>query len=149
MRSNRTIAAAIAIAALGLGLAACGNSASPDASPTSSQTTTASHAMMRQGTTRTGAFAGLNGKSVAGTVTIEGGMVTLARFSSDEGPDLHLYLANGTDEAAVSSGEQLGAVAADKASQTFAVRGGDASKYTDVVVHCDKAKAVFGSAPLS
>jgi hypothetical protein len=95
-----------------------------------------------------GAFAGLNDKSVEGTVTVEGDTLTLEGFSSDEGPDLHLYLANGTDEAAVTAGAELGEVAWDEASQTFTLDGVDASEYTDVVVHCVKAKAVFGAATL-
>ncbi len=94
-------------------------------------------------------FAGLNGKKVTGTAQVSGSGVTLSGFSSDEGPDLHVYLTNGTDEAAVSAGKQLGAVKFDKKSQTFALNGVDASGYTTVVIHCDKAKAVFGAAKLS
>ncbi|MEL7976720.1 DM13 domain-containing protein [Isoptericola sp. F-RaC21] len=97
---------------------------------------------------RHGSFAGLNDKSVEGTVAVDGDTLTLEGFSSDEGPDLHLYLANGTDEAAVSAGTELGDVAWDEASQTFTLDGVDASGFTDVVVHCDKAKAVFGAATL-
>ncbi|WP_227487948.1 DM13 domain-containing protein [Brachybacterium subflavum] len=96
-----------------------------------------------------GSFAGANGKSVAGTVSIEDGKLMLSGFSSDEGPDLHLYLAKGDDEAAVGSGMELGDVAYDSAEQTFSVEGVDLSQYDHVVVHCDKAKAVFGSAALS
>ncbi|MCZ2262436.1 DM13 domain-containing protein [Isoptericola sp. QY 916] len=99
-----------------------------------------------------GTFAGMNDKSVEGTVTVEGDTVTLSGFSSDEGPDLHLYLAKGTDEAAVEAGTELGEVAFDEADQTFTtdgMGGGDGMDgYTDVVVHCDKAKAVFGAATL-
>ncbi|UQN29426.1 DM13 domain-containing protein [Brachybacterium kimchii] len=96
-----------------------------------------------------GSFAGANGKSVAGKVSIEDGKLMLSGFSSDEGPDLHLYLAKGDDEAAVGSGMELGDVAYDSAEQTFSVEGVDLSQYDHVVVHCDKAKAVFGSAALS
>ncbi|GAB3088865.1 DM13 domain-containing protein [Isoptericola nanjingensis] len=105
-----------------------------------------------------GTFAGMNDKSVEGTVTVEGDTVTLSDFSSDEGPDLHLYLAKGTDEAAVEAGTELGEVAFDEANQTFTIDGMDGGDgmdgmdgmdgYTDVVVHCDKAKAVFGAATL-
>jgi len=86
---------------------------------------------------------------VAGTATIAGDTLTLAGFSSDEGPDLHVYLTNGTDEAAVTAGKQISAVSYDKASQTFDLKGIDTSSYTDVVIHCDKAKAVFGAAALA
>ena len=98
----------------------------------------------------TGSFSGLNGKKVAGSVTISGDTVTLAGFSSDEGPDLHLYLANGTTEDAVGSGTEIAPVVFDKASQTFTLPSGtDASSFTELLVHCDKAKAVFGAAALS
>jgi hypothetical protein len=97
---------------------------------------------------RSGTFAGLNGKKVAGTVKVADGKVVLAGFSSDEGPDLHLYLTKGTDEAAVQAGASLGKVAYDKAAQTFDLQGVNAEGYDNVVVHCDKAKAVFGAAEL-
>ncbi|MBW1638632.1 DM13 domain-containing protein [Microbacterium resistens] len=98
---------------------------------------------------RSGAFAGLNGKQVAGEVTVSGTALTLSGFSSDEGPDLHVYLTNGRDEAAVAAGMRIDAVAYDQASQTFMLDGIDVAGYTDVVIHCDKAKAVFGAASLS
>jgi len=96
-----------------------------------------------------GAFSGLNDKKVSGTVAVASGKVDLAGFASDEGPDLHLYLAKGTSEADVDAGVELGKVAYDKASQSFTAPAGvDTADYTDVVVHCDKAKAVFGAAEL-
>ncbi|MGH3723214.1 MAG: DM13 domain-containing protein [Mycobacterium sp.] len=99
--------------------------------------------------TRTGTFGGLNDKHVSGTATVSGGQLILSGFSSDAGPDLHIYLTNGTDEHAVADGKELGAVAFDKASQTFSTSGVDASKYGTIVIHCDKAKAVFGAAALT
>ena len=107
------------------------------------------HEDAMKGASRTGSFAGLNGKKVAGTVTVADGKVTLSGFSSDEGPDLHLYLTNGDDEAAVTAGKTLGKVSYDSASQTFELGSIDAGTYDTVVVHCDKAKAVFGAAGLS
>lgn len=98
---------------------------------------------------RTGTFGGLNDKHVAGTAELGGGTLTLSGFSADEAPDLHVYLTNGTDESAVSAGRQLGKVAYDSASQTFSVTEADAATYSTVVIHCDKAKAVFGAATLS
>jgi hypothetical protein len=105
--------------------------------------------MHDRGTTREGTFSGANGKKVAGTVKVSDGKLTLSGFSSDEGPDLHLYLAKGSDEAAVTAGTSLGEVSYNKASQTFDLKGIDAADYDTVVVHCDKAKAVFGAAELS
>jgi hypothetical protein len=101
------------------------------------------------GAALSGTFAGLNGKKVAGTVKVADGKVVLSGFSSDEGPDLHLYLAKGDDEADVMAGKSLGKVSYDTAAQTFELNGVDAAGYDTVVVHCDKAKAVFGAAELS
>jgi ABC-type oligopeptide transport system substrate-binding subunit len=98
---------------------------------------------------RTGTFAGLNDKSVAGTVTVSADEIALAGFSSDEGPDLHVYLTNGTDEAAVSAGKLVDAVSFDTAAQSFTLKDVDVSMYSHVVIHCDKAKAVFGAADLT
>ena len=114
-----------------------------------SQTTSAPAMSQSAASTRTGTFAGANGKHVAGTATVTGAQIVLSGFSSDAGPDLHIYLANGADENAVTAGKEVGNVAFDKASQTFSTNGVDASSYTTVVIHCDKAKAVFGAAALT
>lgn len=98
---------------------------------------------------RTGTFEGLNDKAVAGTVEVSDTELVLSGYSSDEGPDLHVYLTNGTDEAAVAAGAEIDMVAFDEASQTFALDGVDVAAYDTVVIHCDKAKAVFGAAPLA
>lgn len=143
---------------LGLTVSACGSSTSdtgsaasthmtetmsPTMSPTMSSTMT-SHPMM----SRTGTFMGDNGKHVAGNVTVTDSAITFAGFSSDEGPDLHVYLTNGSAESDISSGKEISAIRFDQASQTFKLSGVDASSYSTVVIHCDKANAVFGSAHL-
>jgi len=133
---------------LTLALAACGSTKTE--APTSEPTAAMSDGAMKHDdmASHTGTFAGLNGKKVAGTVTVADGKVTLSGFSSDEGPDLHLYLTNGTDEPAVAGGKTLGKVSYDTASQTYELGSIDAASYDTVVVHCDKAKAVFGAAVL-
>lgn len=155
MRKTALVPASLGVAVLALGLTLAGCSSTPAASSPSADTM--SHSAMPSESpmstadhmSKTGTFMGLNGKNVKGTVTVTGSELTLAGFSSDEGPDLHVYLTNGTDEAAVSAGMQIDPVAFDKDSQSFMLNGVDTSKYTDVVIHCDKAKAVFGAAPLS
>ena len=143
------IAALAGVAVLAFSLAACGpkKEIAPAPTPSAMNDGAMKHDSMAK--SRAGTFAGLNGKKVAGTVTVAGGKVTLSGFSSDEGPDLHLYLTNGTDEAAVTAGKTLGKVSYDTASQTYELSGIDAGAYDTVVVHCDKAKAVFGAAPLA
>ncbi|MGC0367501.1 ABC-type enterochelin transport system substrate-binding protein [Rhodococcus sp. 27YEA15] len=144
----------IAIASLSLTLVLGACSSQNDTPAAGSSTTvadTSAAAAMTRGTSHelSGTFAGLNDKKVTGVANVTGNTLTLSGFSSDEGPDLHLYLTNGTDEAAVSVGVELGSVAFANASQTFTLNGANASTFTDLVVHCDKAKAVFGAASLS
>lgn len=138
--------------ALGLVLSACGSS---DASSSGSG---AMHTSMTPSTTssmtgdamktRTGEFMGENGKHVAGTVKVSDGEIVFSGFSSDEGPDLHVYLTNGAAESDIASGKEIDAITFDQASQTFKVGGVDVASYSTVVIHCDKANAVFGSAHL-
>ncbi|MGO4535228.1 DM13 domain-containing protein [Leifsonia sp. 2MCAF36] len=132
--------------ALSATLTAC--STASDATAPSSATSSTSSASSVAADSRTGTFAGLNDKHVAGTVSFAGGKLNLAGFSSDEGPDLHVYLTNGTDEAAVAAGKQIDSIVFNSSTQSFDLGGVQTSGYTDVVIHCDKAKAVFGAAAL-
>lgn len=149
MRASH-LTGAVATVALGLALTACGGSKDMSAEPMTSTAAPMSMSMSAPSTAAvTGMFAGLNGKNVAGTATITGDVVELAGFSSDEGPDLHLYLTKGTTEADVKGGVRLGAIAYDRAAQRFTLPAGvSAGGYTHLVVHCDKALAVFGAAQL-
>ncbi|MDT7722903.1 MAG: hypothetical protein QOE94_3914 [Mycobacterium sp.] len=156
MRSTELKGAALLTIALAL--AAC--SSSKETQPGSAMSQSSSAPAMSQSTpppamsqsttsTHTGTFEGLNDKHVAGTAAVSDVQIVLSGFSSDAGPDLHIYLANGSDENAVAAGKEIGSIAFDKPSQTFSTSGVDASKYTTVVIHCDKAKAVFGAATLT
>ncbi|MGH3690014.1 MAG: DM13 domain-containing protein [Microbacterium sp.] len=135
---------------LALALSACSSpAATEETKPSSSASQSADDGATMTMTEKTGEFMGLNEKKVAGTVTVTDDEIALSGFSSDEGPDLHVYLTNGTDEAAVTAGMLVDAVSFDTATQTFTLDGVDTSKYSYVVIHCDKAKAVFGAAELS
>lgn len=152
MRTSH-ITAAIVTATFGLALTACGGAsdmatkastpAPMSPMPSSMPSTTPMMSSMM------GTFMGLNGKMVAGAASVTGAMVDLSGFSSDEGPDLNLYLTKGTTEADVKSGTKLGAISYNKATQQFMLpEGMSTSSYKYLVVHCDKAHAVFGAAPL-
>ena len=153
MRTKLVAASTLLIA--GLALTGCGSSSGSASSMAPHSSAMSTSASSPAGTSTSamessGAFEGLNGKKVAGTATVAGAMVKLSGFSSAQGPDLHLSRTNGTDESAVTAGKELGPVAYDQASQTFAIPAGiDISTFNHVVVHCDKAKAVFGAASLS
>lgn len=137
--------AATAALALALSLSACSSPENGGGMATEPSTSQSSSMEM----TKSGDFMGLNDKTVKGSVTVSGNSLTLSGFSSDEGPDLHVYLTTGTDEAAVSAGVMVDAVSFDTASQSFAFDDVDLANYSYVVIHCDKAKAVFGAAKLS
>lgn len=143
MRNTPLLALAAAVAVTAA-LAGCSAQATPSASDGGRTASGAADVRL------TGTFTGDNGKKVSGDVTIAGDTITLTGFSSDQGPDLHLYLATGTSEAETTAGVEIAPVAWDKSSQTFTVPSGtDVSTYTYLVEHCDKALAVFGDAPLS
>ncbi|ADG78626.1 Electron transfer DM13 OS=Tsukamurella paurometabola (strain ATCC 8368 / DSM / CCUG 35730 /CIP 100753 / JCM 10117 / KCTC 9821 / NBRC 16120 / NCIMB 702349/ NCTC 13040) OX=521096 GN=Tpau_2014 PE=4 SV=1 [Tsukamurella paurometabola] len=154
MRITRLTGAATALV-LGVSLAACGGSTQMAAVTTTSTTAAMSMSPSTASSVPAaaramGSFEGLNDKRVVGTATITGTAVELAGFASDEGPDLHLYATTGTSEADVKAGVRLGSIAYDKASQRFTLPGGvSPTAYTHLVVHCDKALAVFGAARLS
>lgn len=145
--------AATAALSLALALAACSPPDSmEDTKPESSMSQSSDDAAAKAETAsggKSGEFMGLNEKNVSGSVTVTADEIALSGFSSDEGPDLHVYLAKGTDEAAVTAGMLVDAVSFDTASQTFDLDDVDTADYTYVVIYCDKAKAVFGAAELS
>lgn len=154
MRKLATVSLAVlAATALAGSLSACstGTTDAMSSATTKPDTTTSrsSEPSTTAKTERSGSFAGLNGKKVAGTATLTDTALMLTGFSSDEGPDLHVYLTNGTDEAAVEAGMRIDAISFDSAEQQFPLSGIDLSKYSDIVIHCDKAKAVFGAAKLA
>lgn len=144
--------AATAAALFALTLTACGGnemkSAGPSSPATSAMSATSSAMMNPNAAARMGHFTGLNGKHVGGTATVTGANLEFADFSSDEGPDLHVYLTKGSTESDVAAGKEIAAIKFDQATQSFPLTGIDTMGYTTVVIHCDKAKAVFGAASL-
>ncbi|WP_010205889.1 DM13 domain-containing protein [Salinibacterium sp. PAMC 21357] len=152
---RKTAITGAAILALSLMLSACSGAATdttssestaPESSASETETGTDTEMMHEE---HTGTFEGAGEHSVAGTVTVSGTEIVLEGYSSDEGPDLNIYLTNGNDEDAVAGGMQIDAVAYDEASQTFTFDAMDVSGYDTVVIYCDKVKAIFGSALLS
>lgn len=154
---RRTAFAGAAILVVSFALAACGTAdtsgestaeetsqAQTDESPATGETTDEMDAEARSGE-----FEGLNDKTVTGSVDVSATEVVLSGFSSDEGPDLHVYLTDGSEQADVEAGVEIDAVAFDQSSQTFTLDGVDVAAYDTVVINCDKAKAVFGAASIS
>ena len=63
-----------------------------------------------------GTFEGQNEMKAAGTAVIENGQLKLSKFSVSEGPDLHVYLANGNDAA---NGTEIGKIDLKSTEQSF------------------------------
>ncbi|BBB43350.1 DM13 domain-containing protein [Mycobacteroides abscessus] len=150
MRINPIVIAGTAV--LALVVAACSDDKSPTTATSMATPPPAMSVPMTSSESapaaRSGMFQGTGDKHVTGKVTVTGSTVEFTDFSSDEGPDLHVYLTMGETEADVDSGIRVAAIKFDQASQTFPLMGADTRGYTTVVIHCDKAKAVFGAATL-
>jgi len=144
---RKTALTGAAILALSLMLSAC-SAAGTDSTTTEPAAPEASQSET-EAVTRAGDVEGSGDKSVAGSVTVSDSEIVLSGYSSDEGPDLHVYLTNGAEEADIAAGMQIETVVFDEASQTFTLDGVNVADYDTVVIYCDKVKAVFGSASLS
>jgi hypothetical protein len=144
-----SVLAAISALALTAALTACSVTSDTGSTPPRSDDMSNSDSGSDATASRSGEFSGRGDQMVEGTVTVSEDELVLSGFSSSEGPDLHIYLTNGDDEAAVEAGMEISTVAFDQASQTISLGGIDASGFDTVVIHCDKAKAVFGAAELS
>lgn len=146
---RKTALAGTAVLVFALTLTACG--AGDDMTSTSMNESSSAPSQPEDAMAmdRTGSFEGHGDKTVTGSVMVSADQIEFADFSSDEGPDLHVYLTNGTDESAVEAGMEIDSIAFDEASQTFMLDGANVDDFDTVVIHCDKAKAVFGAAPLS
>lgn len=160
MNRTTSLLAATAVVALGLSLAGCApaahemtDAAPSPASPTPMHEMTPSAAPTTvapaAGTVRQGTLAGSGAKTVTGTVTIDANTVEITGFHADEAPDLHFYLANGTDDAAATAGIEIGSVSSEATQIITLPEGLTTTMYTTLIVRCDKAKVVYGTAPLS
>lgn len=93
-----------------------------------------------------GDFKGESGHTVSGKTKIKDGKLMLTDFKTDEGPDLHVYLSKGTD---VKDAKEISKIDLKESEQTFDLAGIDVEKYDTVLIYCDKAHELFGSAMYS
>ncbi|WP_246369410.1 DM13 domain-containing protein [Listeria rustica] len=148
------IKTAILTVALGstLVLAACGgaDSSSKDdkMDDTKSAMTDKKDSMMKanQKVSMMATLSGEGAHKVSGTATIKDSKLMLTDFVTDEGPDLHVYLAKGND---VKDGVEVSKIDLKEMSQTFDVSDKDLTKYDTVMIYCEKAHEVFGKGALS
>ncbi|CAH0416230.1 DM13 domain-containing protein [Periweissella fabaria] len=143
MKKSKLLGTLVAVGVAGILLAACGSNAAKSSSSTKSSDAASSMTKMVDTAAFTGSFKGDNKMKVAGNVSIKDGKLTLTDFSTSAGPDLHVYLAKGTDP---KTGVDLAPISLTKKTQSFSLKGTDVKKYSDVLIFCDKAHALFGHA---
>jgi hypothetical protein len=130
-------------------LAACGVSppSAPNAGPANPPPGGGS-----PGSTLTGQFAGLQGHSAAGGVTVElaGGVATItlaSDFSSTTVPDPHLYL-NTVSDANVGQPIRIARLTSAQGAQVYTAQVPAGVAYRYVLVWCDQANVGVGAALL-
>ena len=79
-------------------------------------------------------------------VTLNDNKLMLSDFSTDKGPDLHVYLVKNDK---IESGVSLGKVDLKNKEQSFSIpKDINLKDYKKVVSYCDEAHVMFGEAVL-
>ena len=119
----------------------------PNGNPPIADTTTkdTTKSLLLSGVLIPNPFESANGKvKVYKTGTVYS--LVLEDFSSVNGPDLHVYLAQ---EATPVHFIDLGKLKSYSANQTYSINGApDFSKYKFATIHCQQYDVVFGHTPL-
>ncbi|MHA4740789.1 DM13 domain-containing protein [Dyadobacter sp. MSC1_007] len=98
-----------------------------------------------------GSFKGIGGESVSGTAKIitagEKYSLVLDQFSTNNGPDLHVYLSK---QARPKDFIDLGSLKSTRGTQVYEINGKpDLAEYKYALIHCQQFNHLFGSALLS
>jgi hypothetical protein len=98
----------------------------------------------------TGSFMGVGGESVSGMARIinAGGKYSLIldQFSTNNGPDLHVYLSK---QATPKDFIDLGPLKSTRGTQVYQINGTpDFAEYKYALIHCQQFNHLFGSALL-
>jgi len=94
----------------------------------------------------TGKFTSEKDHSVKGDIKVEDGNLVLSNFSTDEGPDLYVYLGKGKN---IDDAKQIEKIDLSSEKQSFELKDVDAEKYNTVLIYCNKAHELFGSGSYS
>lgn len=97
-----------------------------------------------------GGFTGIGGESVSGTariITADGKYsLVLDQFSTNNGPDLHVYLSK---QATPKDFIDLGPLKSTRGTQVYEITGKpDLAEYKYALIHCQQFNHLFGSALL-
>ncbi len=98
-----------------------------------------------------GSFTGVGGETVSGTVkiiTADGKYsLVLDQFSTNNGPDLHVYLSK---QATPKDFIDLGPLKSTRGTQVYEINGApDFVEYKYALIHCQQFNHLFGSALLN
>jgi hypothetical protein len=98
-----------------------------------------------------GSFTGIGGESVSGTARIVTAdnkySLVLDQFSTNNGPDLHVYLSKLTTPKDFID---LGSLKSTRGTQVYEINGKpDLAEYRYALIHCQQFNHLFGSALLS
>ncbi len=87
-----------------------------------------------------GSFSSHKSYKVRGTATVSGNTIKLSGFSTSPGPDLYVYVGNG------SASKRVAKLKRNSGTQTYTLSGAD--KYSTVHIHCKRFSSTFGTARL-
>ncbi|KAJ85484.1 DM13 domain-containing protein [Enterococcus faecalis] len=90
-----------------------------------------------------GEFEGSKKHIVSGKVMFKDDKLMLRRFKTDKGPDLHIYLSK---DGKIENAKELAKIDLEKSEQTFDLMGINHKEYKAVLIYCNKAHELFGSA---
>ncbi|MEO6285787.1 MAG: DM13 domain-containing protein [Dyadobacter sp.] len=98
-----------------------------------------------------GSFTGIGGETVSGTakiITADGKYsLVLDQFSTNNGPDLHVYLSK---QATPKDFIDLGSLKSTRGTQVYEINGTPHfAEYKYALIHCQQFNHLFGSALLS
>ncbi|WAC13437.1 DM13 domain-containing protein [Dyadobacter pollutisoli] len=98
-----------------------------------------------------GSFTGVGGESVSGTARIitadQKYSLVLDQFSTNNGPDLHVYLSK---QATPKDFIDLGSLKSTRGTQVYEINGKpDFTEYKYALIHCQQFNHLFGSALLT
>ena len=86
-----------------------------------------------------GSFRSHKNYKVSGKATKKGNKVTLSGFRTTPGPDLYVYVGNG------SASRRVAKLRANSGTQTYTIPAGN---WTTVHIHCKRFSSTFGTASI-
>ncbi|MEL6751689.1 MAG: DM13 domain-containing protein [Pseudomonadota bacterium] len=87
-----------------------------------------------------GSFSSFKNYKVSGKATVKGNKLTLSNFRTSPGPDLYVYLGNGSPTKLVAK------LKANSGGQSYTLPAGN---YSSVFIHCKRFNSTFARARIN